>query len=706
MRCLSDFLTSVDFSARITQPADFMSLIQSRRVTEPPKPPTQEIKPAQGPVLPRKPEVKVPSSGNKEKKAEKTAILPSKPSSPPVEAAIRPSRAIHVEKKASTKATNIPATKLKASESHIGPYPVQTPPKSPPSAPVAKGPVSSKSSKATAAALGPLQQITAGVPVEKLSWKISPNEEPRKQAGSTPSKKRPSGPSMPPFESKRPPVTSGPPAKDSKQITPASSQKTKEKTKSKQNAPPEPLLDVSPSSAGVSTVGEGPAAPSHFKAKAKATKAQANLVGDMDPFGASAAPAAAGLAKSKQTAPPEHLLDLDPPSACFPTIGESPVAPSRSKAKAIASPGAAQLAGLKFMERPVESKPAKTIDEIISTNLMDQPIVLTPTTQPSSKEKLGKSVLRAQSDRDEDVPQSAIFDKYGLQILEELRNLGKAMRPPDAHDLEKIVESKIREMVLAHEPLGASSAAKRDVTPFERHRSPPPPSSSDSNSPASAEKRKSKPRVPGLSPGLSPARSEDSDIITRLESLQVSDKLAAPLQPQRATNATLVPSPKPIEVSKRPSTLDADIPVKPTPTPRSPTPRSPTPRSPTPRSPTPRSREKLSKKSLSLHESIHAGPAPSSKASVSSKASTIGAHAGRTRATTQALSANHPNVPKQEDDKPRGVRVIGPPPYRSTASGENQSSQQKGRIFSMPDAATLSQPKVKTLGPPPFQPRK
>ncbi|KAJ5143978.1 uncharacterized protein N7515_002765 [Penicillium bovifimosum] len=696
---------SIDFSQRITQPADFMSIV--RRVTEPPKSPTQKSNPAQGPVLSGMPEAKVPLSDNKEKKPEKAANLPPKPSVPPVEVSTRPSRADSVEKKASTKGTNVQATKSKTPGPHIGPYPVQTP-RSPPSAPVAKGPVSNKPSKAIAAALSPPQQKALGVPVEQLPWKVSPNEEPRKQAGLTPSKKPP-------------PVASGPPAKVSKQIIPASNQKMK----GKQSAPPEPLPTVGPSSAGVATVGEGPATSPHSKAKAKATIAQADTVGNMKPFGTSVDPAAAGVAKRKQTAPPQHLLDMDPPSTRFPTIGEIPVTPTRSEAKAIDSPGAAELAGLKFMDRPAETKPARTIDEVISTNLMDRPAVLTPMAQSTSKENV---------------------DTYGPQILEELRNLGKVMRPPGTHDVEKIVELKLREMIaneplvaswaakrdivpfeqhrsppppssfgsimsppsaekgqiwdelrdlskvtrppgahdieklvesklrdmMANEPLVTSWAAKRDITPFERHRSPPPPSSSGSNSSRSAEKHQSKPRVPGLSP----TRSEDSDIITRLETLQVSGKLAAPLQPQRATNTAPVPSPKPIDVSKRPPTFDAAP---------------------------PRPREEISKKSLPLHSSIHAGPAPSSTVSGSPKASTNVTHAGRSRASTQTLSPDHPNVRKQQVDKPHGVRVIGPAPYMPTGSLENQPSQQ-GRIFSMPDFAPLAQPKGQPFSMPDFAP--
>ncbi|KAJ5542155.1 hypothetical protein N7535_004578 [Penicillium sp. DV-2018c] len=777
---------TIDYSAMITRPADFMSLMSAMQ------PGTSSSHQARG---------QGPPTGDKEKMAERIANPPPRP--PLVEASTPQSRAGPVEKKTSTKSTDVQPTKSKTPGPHIGPYPVQTP-KSPLPAPVAKGPGSNKPSKAIAAAYGPLHKMTAGVPVEKLDWKIPPNEAPRKQAGSTPSKKKP-------------PVISSPPAKGSKQITPANSQTTK----SKQYASPESLPKMGPSSAGVPAVGERSAAASRAKAEVKSNIAQANTVGNKKPIGDSADLVATRVAKFKQTAPPQHLLDMDPPSTSFPALSDIPVTPSRSEAKAIASPSATELAGLNFTDRPVDSKPPRTIDEVISRNLMGQ---------PTGKEKLEKSPLQAQTERAGQDSRSTMADTYGPQILEELRNLGKVLRPPQAQDLEKIeeifekklremmplvaswaakrditafgqhgsspispsesriaspspekgqtwedlgsfpktmhppraqdleeiVEKKLREMM----PLVTPWAAKRDITPFERHRSPPPPSSSESNTPQSAEKRKTKPRVPGLSP----TRSEDSDIITRLETLQVSDKLAAPPQPERATNTTSVSSLKPIDAPKRTSTFDAAV---------------------------SRPRDEPGKKSLPLLESVHAGPRPLPTASVStnvstigttagrspgttpalkvnlpnvlkpqddkahgvrvigpsnaspiatqpgrspgttqtlsvnhpnvpkpqddkthgvrvigpSNASTIAAHAGRSPGTTQTLSVNHPNVPKPQDDKPRGVHVIGPSPYMSTAAPENQSSQQGRRLFSMPDRFAISQPKVQTRLPP-FQPRK
>lgn len=390
---------------------------------------------------------------------------------------------------------------------------------------------------------------------------------------------------------------------------------------------------------------------------------------------------------------------------------------------AVHSPGAAELAGLKFAEKVGESVPSKSIDGVIAPKT---------TINDSSRELDG-------------------FGLYGPKIIEELRDIRKHIRSPQelatAHDIERILESKLLQLIPEAPPpptapassdiegrLGnllalveylsasqqgtnaveISSTARRDITPFEGHRSPPPPSSS-SNSPPSADKRARKVHVPGLSP----TNSESSDVISQFETLQVSDKLAAPLQPQRVVP---VPALRPLRIPKKATTSDMSVQA----------------------TPALGSRAKEStKKPQTLNDSIFAGSVPL----VTPNANVIEPNAVRSQTTGRVLSANHPNIPKHQDFQATGARTIGPAPYKPRVIGpapsayepttlrdvptahirtvsvqhantENRpsldvanrastsmgyfngpaSQQAPGELFSMPDPATILQPKAKAAG--------
>lgn len=432
--------------------------------------------------------------------------------------------------------------------------------------------------------------------------------------------------------------------------------------------------------------------------------------------------------ETKQKAQLQDLLGDDDSSvnAALPT-------PRPLKTVAIHSPGAAELAGLKFADTAGGSVPVKSIDEVIAPK-----------------------------------PTINDIDIYGPRIIEELQDIRRHIRSsedlPTTRDIERILESKLLQLVpAAHAPTPAAptptpaapavpagseiesrmgnlaalveylstsqqttnaveapSAVHRDITPFEGHRSPPPPSSS-SNSPPSADKHAHKVRVPGLSP----TRSESSDIISQFESLQVSDKLAAPLQPQRVVP---VPTLRPLNIPKTATTSDTSVQVTPALAPRA---------------------KEATKKPRTLDDSIFAGPV----GPVTSKADVIEPNAMQSQTMTRGLSAKHPNIPKQQGVHSTGVHTIGPAPYKPRVIGpapspyepttlreapsthirtisaqhgnsntENRPSldvanrasssmgqssgpgslKAPGRLFSMPDPATIPRPNAKVTGSFPF----
>ncbi|KAJ5426800.1 hypothetical protein N7465_001870 [Penicillium sp. CMV-2018d] len=670
----------IDFATRISDPAEFMSSFQSRRATETynkstittVSAPMQKTKSTQEPVPVKEPKPEMPSSDTPKKKA--ASIVPSsKHVSSPVATLTTPSRPVTID------------------QPHIGPYLVETPlsarvvpldktasfktRKAQPDTPKSSRPDTPKSSQPhgqTPRVEAPSQLASHSVSAQKsakskkgkdmasssqapypavvaiaadeIQWKVSPGEEPRKK-GTAPSTKKAVSPK-----------TSIPIA-EAKETRVAKVTQTKE---SRQSVPP-----------------------------------------------------AIQTGKAKQKAQSQDLLSEDdsPVNAAPPTA-------RHLKTVAIQSPGTAELAGLKFAEKPGGSMSVKSIDELIA-------------------------------------PKTTIneIDIYGPQIIEELRDIRKHIRSPQdlatTRDIERILESKLLQLVpTAYAPPPAApaaseietrlgnlaalveriptsqqatnavevpSAARRDLTPFEGHRSPPPPSSS-SNSPPSADKNAHKVRVPGLSP----TKSESSDIISQFESLQVSDKLAAPLQPQRVVP---VPTLRPLNIPKMATTSDASVQVT---------------------SALASRPKEATKKPRTLDDSIFAGPV----GPVTSNANVIEPHAVQSQTMTRGLSANHPNIPKKQDVHSTGVRTIGPAPYKPRVIGpapspyepttlrdvpatyirtisaqhnntENRPSldvangasrsmgqssgsaslQAPGRLFSMPDPATIPHLKATAKGP-------
>ncbi|CAI7564519.1 unnamed protein product [Penicillium glandicola] len=640
---------AVNFAARISEPGEFMSLFQSRRATETYKSvdtivsaPMEKTASSKQPIPPNEPKIKIPSSGTSKQKT----------------------------------ATILPPSKSIFSQPHIGPYPVETPLPSPrvvpldkttpfkPRKPQPNAPspspsqsvsvrqsAKSKKAKDMAGSQVPYPAVVA-ITADEIQWKVSAGEEPRKK-GVTPSKAAVSSDhSMPLNEAKKMPVTV----------------------------------------ANVAQINDG----------------NQNL------------PTGNRKGKPKQKAQPRDLLSDDDSPVNAPNKIRHPL-----KTVAIQSPGTAELAGLKFAEKAEDSGPVKTIDEVIAPKTTNNEI-------PETKTR-----------RNDQSQEPDAFSIYGPQIIEELRDIRRHIHSPQdlatTRDIERILEAKLLQLIPTASAAPAapatseienrlgnlaalverltasqqktnavevSSAAKRDLTPFEGHRSPAPLSSS-SSSPPSADKRTHKVCVPGLWPN----RSESPDIISRFETLQVSEQLAAPLQPQRAVPA---PTLRPLEVTKRAITSDA--PVQATPALES-RPKQP------------------AKRTLTLDDSMFAGPPI---ANLTSKARIIEPNVVRPQATTRALSANNPNIPKHQDVQSAGVRTIGPAPYkprvigpapsvyeptmlrdvsearrrtastqhanldtrtenRSSLDVENRasSSVQPGRVFSMPDPATIPQPKVK-----------
>ncbi|KAJ5483469.1 hypothetical protein N7530_002715 [Penicillium desertorum] len=616
---------AINFATRISEPGDFMSSFQSRRATETykkpidtiPSAPMQKTASAQEAIPPNEQKAKALLGGTPKKKT--VGIPPpSKPASSPVAASTTPSRVVPIEKTAPFHSSKAQATAGKISQPHIGPYLVETPSPSPRVVPVDKT-ISSKSRKAQPGTPKasrphdkappveapssppsrsvPVQQsakskkvkdmatglqasypAVVAIAADEIQWKVPPGEQPRKK-GTSPSEKP-----LPLPETKKTPVPKAAQTKDNKQNVSPDSQKE----------------------------------------------------------------------ETKQKAQSQDLLSGDDSPVNTPTT-----APHYMKTVAIQSPGTAELAGLKFAERPGESVPVKSIDEVIA-----------PKTSSNK-------VPEAQSRRNDQSQALDGFGIYGPQIVQELRELRRHIRTPQdlatTRDIERILESKLLQLVpAAYAPpasaapasseiesrLGnlvalveylstsqqgtnaveASSAARRDLTPFEGHRSPPPPSSS-SNSPPSADKRTHKVCVPGLSP----TKSESSDIISQFESLQVSDKLAAPLQPQRVVP---VPVPRLLGVPKRTTTSDAFTQAA-------------------------RAKE-ATKKPQTLNDSIFAGPV----GPVSSSANVMEPNSVRSQTTTRGLSASHPNIPKQQDVQSTGARTIGPAPYKPRVIGPAPSAYE------------------------------
>ncbi|KAJ5501478.1 hypothetical protein N7453_006295 [Penicillium expansum] len=653
----------VNFAARISEPGQFMSLFQSRRATE-----TYE------------------KSSNTIVSAPMQKAASAQKSIPSIEQNIK--IPLSGTPKSKTTPSRAVATAAKISQPQMGPYVVETPlstrvvpldqtasfkprkvqPDTPKSPQPHNNPPSSRSNPTIISfcSRAPYPPVVA-IAVNDIQWKVSPGEEPRKKGTAPLSKSVVSSESyMPLAESKKSPISKVGGIKDNKQNVPPDSQKGKTMQQAQQSQ---------------------------------------DLLGDDDS-----------------------------------PVNAAAKAPHTLKAVAIQSPGTAELAGLKFAEKARGSVLVKSIDEVIAPK----------TTSNEAPE--------AQARRDNQSQELDGFGTYGPQIIEELRDIRRDIRSPQdlatTRDIERILESKLLQLVpTAYAPppaapiasdienrlgnlvalveyLSASqhgtntaevpSAARRDLTPFEGHRSPPPPSSS-SNSPPSADKRAHKVRVPGLSP----TRSESSDIISHFESLQVSDKLVAPLQPQRVIP---VPKLRPLDIPKKSTTSDASVQVTP--------------------AMVSRSKEEM-KRPRTLNDSIFAGPV----GPVTSNSNVFGPNAVLSQTTTRGLSANHPNIPKQQDAQSAGVRTIGPAPYKPRVIGpapspyeqttlrdvsaahvrtvsvqrvntENRPSlnvtnrasssmsqssdpashQAPGRLFSMPDPAKILQPKARTTGSFPSNP--
>ncbi|KAJ5446903.1 Amino acid transporter transmembrane [Penicillium cf. griseofulvum] len=603
---------AVNFASRISEPGDFMSVVQSRRATAMYKTPIdttmsaiQMTASAQEPMSLNEPKAKVPMSSTPKKRTA-TALALSKP----------PVHVVPVDNTALFQPPKTQASPAKISQPHIGPYLVETP--------------------------SPSHRV------------VLPGEQPRKKGAAPSGKEKVSSErTIPLTEVKKTPVTNTTQPKDSKRnVAPVS-----QKVKTKQKDQSQDLLS-------------------------------------------------------------EDELPVNAVTKVFRPL----------KTVAIQSPGTAELAGLQFAEKSSQSIPAKSIDEVICPKTTDN------------------GIPEAHSGRN-DQSQEVI---YGQQIIEELRDMREYIRSHQSlatRDIERLLEAKLLQLMptvssptaesaasdinrlddltAPIESLSAShqrtngvevsSAARRDLTPLEGHRSPPPPSSS-SNSPPSADKRAHKVCVPGFSP----TRSESSDILSQFESLEVSDKLAPPLQPQRAIPT---PATRPLEIPKRAATSDASVQV----------------------TPALGSRPKeVARKPLTLDDSIFAGPI--GPATSTSKATEP--NAMRSQMTTRALSVNHPNIPSRQGERVQstGVRTIGPAPYKPRLIGpapsvyepttlrdlpgarirtvsvqqatmdtraENRpsmnvashaqssgpaSEQPAGRLFSMPDPATFLEPKVKTAG--------
>ncbi|KAJ5214421.1 hypothetical protein N7449_001590 [Penicillium cf. viridicatum] len=680
---------AINFATRISEPADFMSSFQSRRATETytkstgttVSAPMQKTESTQEPVPAKELKPKMPPSSTPKKKA--ASILPSsKHASSPVATLTTPSRSIPID------------------QPHIGPYLVETPPsarvvpldktasfkphKAQPNTPKSSQPhnktprveaptqsashsvsvqqsAKSKERKDMASSSQAPYPAVVAIAADEIQWKVSPGEEPRKKGTTPPTKKAVSSKtSMPLAEAKKTPVA-----------------KVTQIKENKQNVPP-----------GIQ------------------------------------------MGKTKQKSQFQDLLGEDDSP-----VNAAPPTPRHLKTVAIHSPGTAELAGLKFAEKAGGSVPVKSIDEVIAL-------------KTTSNE-----IEEVQPRRNDLIQELENFSSYGPQIIEELRDIRRHILSPQdlatTRDIERILESKLPQLVpTAYAPPPAASAAseienrlgnlvalveylstsqqatnavevpsavRRDLTPFEGHRSPPPPSSS-SNSPPSADKRAHKVRVPGLSP----TRSESSDIISHFESLQVSDKLAAPLQPQRVVP---VPTLRPLNIPKMATTSDASVHITPALASRP---------------------KEATKKPRTLDDSIFAG----SVGPVTSSANDIEPNTVQSQTMTRGwLSANYPNIPKQQDVNSTGVRTIGPAPYKPRVIGpapspyepttlrdvpathirtisaqhtntENRPSldvangasssmgqssgpaslQAPGRLFSMPDPATIPKMKAKATG--------
>ncbi|KAJ9491088.1 hypothetical protein VN97_g2146 [Penicillium thymicola] len=633
---------AINFATRISEPADFMSSFQSRRATETYNKstdttvpaPMQKTKYTLQPLPVKESTPKMSPSGTPKKKA--ASITPSsKHVSSSVAALTTPSRAVLID------------------QPHIGPYVVETP-------------LSARVVPLDKSASFKARKAQPDIPKSSQSH----NKTPRVEAPTQPTSR-------------------------STSVQQSTKSKKGQGMASSSQAPYPAVVAVAADeiqwkvSPGEEPRKKGPAPP---------IKKTVSSNTSMPIAEAKKTPVAkvTQIKETKQKAQLQDLLgDVDSSvNAALPT-------PRHLKTVAIHSPGAAELAGLKFADTAGGSVPVKSIDEVIAPK-----------------------------------PTINDIDIYGPRIIEELRDIRRHIRSsqdlPTTRDIERILESKLLQLVpAAPTPTPAAPAASagseienrmgnlvalveylstsqqttnavevpsaghRDITPFEGHRSPPPPSSS-SNSPPSADKHAHKVRVPGLSP----TRSESSDIISQFESLQVSDKLAAPLQPQRVVP---VPTLRPLNIPKMATTSDASVQVTPAMALRA---------------------KEATKKPRTLDDSIFAGPT-----------------------MTRGLSANHPNIPKQQSVHSTGVHTIGPAPYKPRVIGpapslyepttlrevpsphirtisaqhgntENRPSldvanrasssmgqssgpaslQAPGRLFSMPDPATIPRPNAKVTG--------
>ncbi|KAJ5811090.1 hypothetical protein N7447_010606 [Penicillium robsamsonii] len=586
---------AVDFAARISQPGDFMSVVQSRRATEMYKKPIDTsfsapmhmTAPAQKITSLNEPKVNVPLGGTP-KKGTATVIAPPNPG-PSLVVASKP--LFHAGYTEETTSSKPQYTSSRISQPYIGPYLVETPSPSPRVVPIDKT-ASFKSRKTQPSTSKPTQPHKKYPPVvavaaDRIQWKISPGEQPRKRAAASSSKEAVlSGRCIPLAEVKKAPVAKAPQTNDSKR-------------------------DVAPGSQKV---------------------------------------------KTKEKVQSQDLLGED----------DSPVnaatkVPRPLKTVAIQSPGTTELAGLQFAAKASESVRAKSIDEVISPK------------------RTNNDIPGSHAHRNDQSQEDDSFVVSGRQIIAELRDMREYIRAPHhnlatTRDIERILEAKLLQLVpiasaSATSPTApgasnigtrldnlvasiesisalhrrtkaveASSNARRDLTPFDGHRSPSPPSSS-SSSPPSADKNAHKVHVPGLSP----TRSENSDIISQFETLQASDKLAAPLQPQRVV---CTPAIRPLEVPKRTIAFDESVQV----------------------TPALGSGPKDSvKRPLTLNDSIFAGPV----GPVTSTSKVMEPNAMRSQTTTRALSANVPNIPSRQGERaqPTGVRTVGPTPYKPRVIG-------------------------------------
>ncbi|KAJ5150727.1 uncharacterized protein N7500_010916 [Penicillium coprophilum] len=649
---------AVDFGTRISEPGDFMSLVQSRRATEITdiSAPMQTTTTAQEPVSPKEPKVKLPPGGTPKKRAA-TVSPPLSPALSRAAPSKPPSHVVPIKKATSLRPAKPQATVTEISKPHIGPYLVETPSPSPRVVPIDKT-ASFKSRKTQTHTSKSSQShrqspLVVAVAADEIRWKVLPGEQPRKKGVAPSSKEIVSSERPTPLaELTKTPAVKATQTKDSKQNVVTNSQRLKTKQKIQSQ----------------------------------------DLLGDDD-----------------------YPMDAA-------TKAHRPL-----KTVAIQSPGTAELAGLQFVAKADDSVPIKSIDEVISP-------------------KTPNNDVPAVHSRRNDQNQDDSFVVSNRQIIAELRDMREYIRSPHdlatTRDIERILEAKLLELmpttsaspaapdvgsqldnlVALIESLSAlhqrtkaaeaSSAARRDLTPFEGHRSPPPPSSS-SSSPPSANKRAHKVRVPDLSP----TRSENSDIISQFESLQVSDKLVAPLQPQRASPN---PAIRPLEPPKRATTSEASVQLNSVLGARS---------------------KETVKRAMTLSDSIFAGPVgPNILTSKATEPNEM-----RSQIMTRALDVNHPNIPSQQGEivQPT-VRTIGPAPYKPRVIGpapsvyeqttlrdmpgsqirtvsvqqattdtltENRSSvnvasqahssdpaseQAVGRLLSMPNPVTIPQPKVKT----------